>query len=537
MGTYDYVIVGAGSAGCVLANRLSEDPDVEVLLIEAGGRDDSHAIRIPAAFPALMRTDKDWDHLSGYEPGCNNRRIFLPRGRVLGGSSSINAMVYIRGHRLDYDEWRDLGCVGWGWDEMLPCFKRAEDNERGADALHGAGGPLRVSDGRSRNPIAKAFIDAAVAHGLEANDDFNGPEQDGVGWHQVTQRDGLRCSAAGAYLRPALERPNLRVETHEQVLKVLFDGTRAIGVLGVQLGAMLDFRASTEVIVCCGAYNSPQLLMLSGIGRPDELAQLRIDAVAASPGVGLNLSDHPVCGAVYLATREDSLFGAMNPDNLASLETGGRGPLTSSIVEAGGFTRTRGDLDAPDIQLHCGPALFLDEGLVPGHAHGLTLAASVAKPLSCGQVVIVSPDPTAKPLIVHNYYAEPDDLKAQIEGLRLCMEIARTEPLSDWVAQPHLAPASTSDEDVAAHVRARAQSAYHPVGTCKMGIDELAVVDPDLRVHGVEGLRIVDASIMPTIPRGSTNAPTIAVAERAPELIRGSVSGSTSVSAFGTVHG
>jgi choline dehydrogenase len=260
--------------------------------------------------------------------------------------------------------------------------------------------------------------------------------------------------------------------------------------------------------------------MLSGIGRPDELAQLQIEPVAESPGVGRGLSDHPACGAVYLTSREDSLFGAMNADNLASLATGGRGPLTSSIAEAGGFVRTRDGLDAPDVQLHCIPALLLEEGLVPGHAHGFTVAANVAKPLSRGRVVLVSPDPTAKPLIVHNYYAEPDDLKAQIEGLRLCMEIARTEPLSDWVATPYLAPASTSDEDVAAHVGARAQTAYHPVGTCKMGVDELAVVDPQLRVRGVEGLRVVDASIMPTIPRGNTNAPTIAVAERAAELIR-----------------
>jgi choline dehydrogenase-like flavoprotein len=263
--------------------------------------------------------------------------------------------------------------------------------------------------------------------------------------------------------------------------------------------------------------------MLSGIGRPDELAQLGIDPVAESPGVGLNLSDHPACGAVYLESREDSLFGAMNPDNLASLATHGRGPLTSNIAEAGGFWRTRGGLDAPDVQLYCIPALLLDEGLVPGHTHGFTVAATVAKPLSRGRVVLVSPDPTAKPLIVHNYYAEPDDLNAQIEGVRLCMDIAQTEPLSDWVARPHLAPASTSDEDVAAHVRARAQTAYHPVGTCKMGIDDLAVVDPQLRVRGVERMRIVDASIMPTIPRGNTNAPTIAIAERAAELIRDAV--------------
>jgi choline dehydrogenase-like flavoprotein len=476
---------------------------------------------MPVGWPALFRTDNDWDHSTGYEPHCNNRRIFLPRGKVLGGSSSLNAMVYIRGNPLDYDEWRDLGCPGWGWEEMLPYFKRAEDNERGASEYHGAGGPLPVSDGRSRNIVAQAFIDAAVACGLPANDDFNGAQQDGAGWYQVTQHNGLRASAAAAYLRPALDRPNLRVDTHVQVLKVLFEGTRAVGVQGARLGELLEFRASTEVIVCCGSYNSPQLLMLSGIGRPDELAALQIPAVAEVPGVGLNLSDHPICGVVYLSDREGSLFGALNEQNLALFETEGRGPLTSNAAESGGFVRTRDGLDAPDVQFHCVPALFMEEGLVPGQAHGFTIGANVAKPRSRGQVALVSPDPTAKPLIIHNYYEDPEDLRAQVAGVQLAMRIAQTEPLAAWAADPYIAPASDDEQDVIAHIRSRMQTVYHPVGTCKMGSDELAVVDPQLRVRGVEALRVVDASVMPAVPRGNTNAPTIAVAEKAADLIRG----------------
>lgn len=530
MAMNDYVIVGAGSAGCVLANRLSEDPNVNVLLVEAGGPDTNPLIHMPVAWTALFRSDQDWDHSSGYEPHCNNRRIFLPRGKVLGGSSSLNAMIYIRGNPLDYDQWRDLGCSGWGWDEMLPYFKRAEDNERGQSELHGVGGPLPVSDGRSRNTIAQAFIDAAIACGLAPNDDFNGGEQDGVGWYQVTQRNGVRASTAAAYLRPVMSRPNLHVETHVQVLKLLFEGTRAVGVLGARLGEQIEFRASTEVIVSCGAYNSPQLLMLSGIGRPDELAALQIPPVAEVPGVGLNLIDHPVSGVVYLSHRAGSLFGALNEQNMAQFQTQGRGPLTSNAAEAGGFVRTCEGLDAPDVQFHLVPALFIQEGLVPGLAHGFTVAANVTKPRSRGQVALVSPDPTVKPLIIHNYYDDPEDLRAQVAGVRLAMQIANTAPLSVWVSDPYLAPASDSYGDITAHVRARMQTVYHPVGTCKMGTDDMAVVDPQLRVRGLEGLRVVDASIMPTVPRGNTNAPTIAVAERAADLVRGRATATTSTS-------
>ena len=527
---YDYVIAGAGSAGCVLANRLSEDPEVNVLLIEAGGADTNPLIHMPVGWTALFRSDQDWDHSSGYEPHCNNRRIFLPRGKVLGGSSSINAMIYMRGNPLDYDQWRDLGCPGWGWDVMLPSFKRAEDNERGQNEFHGVGGPLHVSDSRSRNPIAQAFIDAAIAWGLPPNDDFNGARQDGVGWYQLTQRNGMRASAAAAYLHPVMSRPNLHVQTHVRLVKVLFDGTRAVGVQGVRLGQPIDFRASSEVILSCSTYNSPQLLMLSGIGRPNELAALQIPLVAEVPGVGLNLIDHPGSGVVYLSDCADSLFGALNDQNLELFQTQGRGPLTSNAADAGGFVRTRDGLDAPDVQFHLAPALFLHEGLVPGQAHGFTLGANVAKPRSRGQVALVSPDPTAKPLIIHNYYTDPQDLRTQIAGVRVAMQIANTAPLAKWASHPYLVPASDSDEDITAHIRARMQTFYHPVGTCKMGTDDMAVVDPQLRVHGLEGLRVVDASIMPTIPRGNINAPTIAVAEQAADLIRGLTDAAASTS-------
>jgi choline dehydrogenase-like flavoprotein len=518
---YDYVIVGAGSAGCVLASRLSEDPDVRVLLLEAGGPNvDDGLVQIPAAFAALLRTDYDWDHSTGPERQCDNRRLFLPRGKVLGGSSSTNATIYIRGHRRDYDEWCELGCKGWGWDDLLPYFKRAEDNERGASALHGVGGPLPVSDVRDHNAIQQAFIDAATAHGLPANDDFNGPDQEGVGWYQTTTRDGLRASTAVAYLEPAASRPNLTVETRVHALSVFFEGTRAVGVAGVRLDERLAFRAEREVILCAGAYGSPQLLMQSGIGRPDELAQLEISPIAELPGVGLNLQDHPFAGIVFLTEREDTLFGAFNDANLDLLDQG-EGPLTAPGLHAGGFARTNDGLDVPDVQLYCIPALIRDESLVPAHAPGITLAACVTKPASTGYVALVSPDQTGKPLIVHNYYAEAADLRTEIAGIRLCMEIARTQPLAACLGEPYQYPASDADEDIAAMLRRHTGSNLHATSSCKMGVDELAVVDLELRVRGVDALRVVDASVMPSVPRGNTNAPTIAIAEKAADLIRG----------------
>jgi choline dehydrogenase-like flavoprotein len=516
---YDYVIVGAGSAGCVLANRLSEDPDVSVLLIEAGGPDTNELVHLPAAFSALYRTAQDWDHSTIYEPYAHDRRVYLPRGRVLGGSSSINAMVYIRGNPVDYDGWGP----GWTWDEMLPYFKRSEDNERGESEFHGAGGPLSVSEGRSRNPLAQAFIDAAIDHGLPANEDFNDGLQDGIGWYQVTERNGARCSAAVAYLHPVMDRPNLTVETHVHALSILFEDGRAAGVVGARLSEMVVNRAEREVIVCCGTYNTPQLLMLSGVGRPDELAELQIEPVAESPEMGLNLHDHPNMGAVWGIDEEISLFGALNEENLALFEGEGRGPLTSNVAEAGGFMRTRDGLEAPDIQFHFAPARFQSEGLVPGDGHGFACGACVLAPKSRGFVALGSPDPTAKPLILHNYLEHPDDVASAVAGVRECIEICQSGELGRLSTGMLIGPDSLSDEDIEVHCRQRLQTLYHPVGTCRMGDDPTSVVDRELKVRGVDGLRVVDASVMPTVPRGNTNAPVIALAERAADLIRGEV--------------
>ena len=516
---FDYVIVGAGSAGCVLANRLSEDPDVSVLLVEAGPPDTADFIHIPAAFSALFRTQHDWDHMTGWEPGAGNRRIYLPRGRMLGGSSSLNAMIYIRGNPLDYDGW---GLPGWGWDDLLPYFRRAEDNERGESEFHGAGGPLPVSEARARSASCEAFLETVDALGLARNEDFNDGVQDGYGYYQVTQRDGRRASCAVAYLHPVLDRPNLTVETHAQVLRVLFDGARAVGVAAARGGQELTFSAEREVIVCGGAYNSPHLLMLSGIGRPDELELLQIPLVAESAEVGMNLQDHPTAGVTYFCQEESSLKDALNDENLAAWMQG-VGPLTSNIGENGGFARTRGGLEAPDVQFHMVPVVFEQEGLLAPPAHGFTLSACVLKPEARGMVAVTTPDPTGKPFIMHGYYTEAADVASGVAGLRMVMEFCRTGPLARYAETPNLVPADDSDAALEAHMRSTCQTIYHPVGTCRMGTDEGSVVDAELRVRGVEGLRVVDASVMPSVPRGNTNAPTIAIAERASDVIRGRV--------------
>jgi len=524
---YDYIIVGAGSAGCVLAARLSEDPDVEVLLIEAGRADTFDNIHIPLGVTALTHSAVDWDYSTGCEPHCDGRRIHLPRGRTLGGSSSTNAMVYIRGNRADYDAWRDAGCDGWGFDDLLPYFKRAEDNERGASELHGAGGPLTVSEGRSRNTMMDAFVEAGEQAGLVRNEDFNGTSQDGVGYYQLTQREGRRCSVAVAYLHPVTERPNLTVETNLQVERVVIEDMRAVAVEGQRLGETLRFDAAREVILAGGAYNSPQLLMLSGIGPAEHLASRLIEPVLDRPMVGRNLQDHVNVWALWRSQDPDSLATAMAPDwidaNVAAFEERGTGPLTSNVAEAGAFARTSADLGEPDIQLHAIPALLTEDPPFGIAEHGISIGVCLLTPSSVGELYLTSPEPTAKPLIYHHYLETEDDMARMEAGLDLILQLAAQPALSRYCAEGEQLPASSSTEDMRAYIRRHAQTLYHPVGTCAMGAAEDAVVDPELRVRGVEGLRVVDASVMPTVPRGNTNAPTIAVAERAADLIRGVV--------------
>jgi choline dehydrogenase len=521
MAAYDYVIVGAGSAGCVLAARLTEDPGVSVLLVEAGPADTKENIHVPAAFGSLFKTDIDWDYATAPEDGCNGRMMFLPRGKVLGGSSSINAMVYIRGAREDYDGWRDAGNPGWGYDDLLPYFKRSEDNERGESEYHGTGGPLTVSDSRSRNPMSEAWVEAAAETGLRRNDDFNGAAQDGVGLYQVTQRNGMRCSTAAAFLRPALERANLTVETNLQVQRVLIDRGRAVGVIGARLGEPFEALAGREVILSAGAYNSPQLLMLSGVGPAEHLAMREIEVVVDLPGVGQNLQDHINSGVIYTTDEPVSLIVGMEPEHQLEFAEQGRGPLTSNVAEAGGFWRSSDDLPAADLQFHAAPVMFVDEGLGDPVAHGVSFGACILTPKSRGSVTLRSNDPSAKPWIRHSFLAEDEDVQVMLDGLRLTMDIARAPALSRYCREPFVAPASGEDDDLRAHLARRSQTLYHPVGTCAMGSDPSAVVDADLRVYGVEALRVVDASVMPVVPRGNTNAPTIAVAERAADLLSG----------------
>jgi choline dehydrogenase len=510
---FDYVIVGAGSAGCVLAGRLSEDPDVRVALLEAGGEDTQPEIHVPVAFPALFKSDLDWDLLGEQEPGLDNRRLYLPRGRMLGGCSSINAMIYIRGNRLDFDAWAAAGADGWGYDDVLPYFKRSEDNERGDDAYHGVGGPLSVSESRSMQPLVDTMLKAARQAGHEANPDFNGARQEGVGRFQLTQRDGMRCSTADAFLRPAAARPNLTILTRAFTQRILFKGDRAVGVEVLRDGQVQAIRAGREVILSAGAYHSPVLLMLSGIGPEDQLSPMAIEIRSKLP-VGENLQDHIMAQLNYF-TDEPSLFNAATPENFALLEEG-RGPLTSNIPEAAGFFRARAGVDAPDVQFHFAPSMFFDEGLTAPSDHGYAFGPVVIKPTSRGRVMLRTPLPHSKPRVLCNFLTTVEDRESMLAGMRMALQIARQAPLKAVEREPFSVPESDSDEDLMAFARKVGQPVYHPTSTCAIG----AVVDSELNVYGVEGLRVADASVMPEITRGNTNAPTIMIGERAADLIR-----------------
>jgi choline dehydrogenase len=522
---YDYIIVGAGSAGCVLAARLSADSSVSVLLLEAGPPDDADEIRAPAALTRLFQTVYDWNYSTVPQHRAAGRSIYWPRGKVLGGSSSLNAMIYIRGNRHDFATWRDeYGCMGWGYENLMPYFRRAEDNSRGASAYHGTGGPLSVTDPRYKSAACEAFIAAAREQGAAANPDFNGPRQDGVGWYQVTQRDGRRCSAATAYLHPALSRPNLTVHTGALVTQVIIEGGQAAGVTYLHRGEAVTARANGEVILSGGAINSPQLLMLSGIGPADHLIESGISVLVDSPGVGANLADHPMLPVVWSTPSLRGLWEKTGNVGALRWQLTHRGPLTSNVAESGGFAHSEPGLAAPDLQLHVLPAPFRDQGLADPAQRAMTVLVGLVDVKSRGRLRLRSADPRHRPAIDPGYLSDGGDARALMAGLKMAREFVTARSMAA-ICTSEIAPGAhvRSDTELLDYVRAGLVTLYHPVGTCAMGGESRwgSVVDPELRVRGVSGLRVVDASVMPTVPRGNTNAPTIAIAERAADLIAG----------------
>ncbi|MGO9989482.1 MAG: GMC family oxidoreductase [Steroidobacteraceae bacterium] len=521
---YDYIIVGAGSAGCVLANRLSANGAGRVLLLEAGGKDSSPFIHMPAGLARLVDDARvDWRYYTEPEPELNGRRLYWPRGRVLGGSSSINAMCYTRGHRLDYDEWAALGADGWDYASVLPYFRKAEDQARGSSEHHGVGGPLSVEDLAFRNPLSATFVEAAVQCGLRRNPDFNGAVQDGVGFYQVTQRRGRRCSTAVAYLRPAARRANLEVLTRCLSTRVLFEGRCAVGVEYRSDGALKRARADREVILAAGTIGSPQLLMLSGVGPPEELHALGIPMVADSREVGRNLQDHLDFCTLSKCTEKISYdFNAYQELIVAVRYLLTRsGPGVSNIAEAGGFLRSHLAPDPrPDIQFHFVPAQLDDHGRNRLSGHGYTVHACGLRPLSRGYLSLRSAQPQDPPRIFASYLTDPKDLKVMLEGIRWSREILQAPAFSPFrgaeIFPGGAVVAAAGLKDV---LRRKAETIYHPVGTCRMGADSSAVVDCRLRVRGVERLRVADASVMPRLIGGNTNAPTIMIAEKLADLL------------------
>ena len=532
MTTYDYIIVGAGSAGCVLANRLSADPAVKVCLLEAGPVDSSPFIRMPIGIIAMMMSKvMNWQYFTEPQKHLNNRRLFWPRGKTLGGSSSSNAMVNTRGHAWDYDHWAALGNAGWSYAQVLPLFKRAENHERGADTFHGVGGPLNVAPLRSPNVLTDVYVKAAVQAGFVENKDFNGANQEGVSPYEVTQKNGERWSVARAYLHPVLKRPNLTVVTEARTSKVLLDGKRACGVAYVKGGKTIEITATQEVILSGGAINSPQLLMLSGIGPVNELQKHGIAVQHALPGVGQNLQDHLDLMVVHKCTQPVSLGVSFSTllaqvKHLFNYLFKRTGPLTTNGAEGGGFVKSDAQQTIPDLQFHFAAVHLEDHArnlkgaLSTMFGHGYTLHVCDLRPKSRGHIGLKSADPTQDALIEPNYLSHPDDMKTMVKGVKAARKVLAAQAF-DAYRGLEMFPGRhvQTDAQIEAFVREKAATIYHPVGTCKMGHDAMAVVDDTLKVHGMQGLRVVDASIMPTLVGGNTNAPTVMIAEKASSMI------------------
>ena len=521
MESFDYVIVGAGSAGCVLANRLTASGEVTVLLLEAGGPDNAPAMQIPAAVHSMLGTAHDWAYKS-LPQEFNASRLRVPRGKTLGGSSSLNAMIYSRGNRADYDRWRDqCGARGWGFDEVLRYFVRSEANARLSGSLHGTEGPLRVEDPLWTHELCPTWIESAVSAGIPANDDFSGPSQSGAGIYQLTQRDGRRWSVADAYLHPIMDRPNLTVRTRSAVSKILLDNQVASGVLYHAGNCEHLAYAEREVLLCAGAIASPQLLMISGIGPAQQLRAAGVSVALDSPNVGVGLRDHPATALVWTTKDTTDFWDVVAAEDAAARWTRERrGPLTSVVCEAGMFFSTSGPDELPNIQVLAGATSYWDDGTGYTDVPCTTAVVALVDPTSHGSVRLRNADPTAHPLIDPRFYTERRDLDAMLAAIDMVVDVAHQAPLARLISGP-LLPATEplSRRGHLSHVRMCTQTMYRPTGTCAMGDSPKAVVDSELRVRGIENLRVIDASVMPETVRGDNNAPVVMIAEKAADLI------------------